>query len=190
MRLICLLFICLLVISPAHAASTYAAYARDILSSLPGDAEARPDLEDYLSAMVSGYRQSKNRKGLAASNLMREMARAQAADMMGLGRSGHSSSGGYRFDQRFGAYVEDVELYRARGENAASDRRKGETGKAKAKRLFQLWLDSGGHRRNLMKRDYEFVSTGVIQRGDELWAVQIFWSRPVEPGSNPLFQLQ
>jgi hypothetical protein len=37
-----------------------------------------------------------------------------------------------------------------------------------------------------MKRDYEFVSTGVIQRGDELWAVQIFWSKPVPRNSNPL----
>jgi hypothetical protein len=35
-----------------------------------------------------------------------------------------------------------------------------------------------------MKRDYEFISTGAVQRGDELWAVQIFWSRPVEAQSS------
>jgi uncharacterized protein YkwD len=57
---------------------------------------------------------------------------------------------------------------------------------AKAKAIFGQWLDSGGHRRNLMSQDYEYVSTGVIERGDELWAVQIFWSKPVPPNSNPL----
>jgi uncharacterized protein YkwD len=82
--------------------------------------------------------------------------------------------------------MDEAELYPARGENAASDRKKGEAGEAKARRLFASWIDSSGHRRNLMSRDYEFVSTGVIQRGDELWAVQIFWSKPKE--QTPLFQ--
>ncbi|MGE3875189.1 MAG: CAP domain-containing protein [Parvibaculaceae bacterium] len=170
----------------AEASSDYAYYARALLSKLPENAGARPDLEEYLDKLVSSYRQSKGRKGLVASDLMREAARAQAADMMFAGKSNHKSRAGHSFDQRFGAYVEDVELYRARGENAASDRKKGPADETKARALFALWLASGGHRRNLMSRDYEFVSTGVIQRGNELWAVQIFWSKPAPPNSNPL----
>jgi uncharacterized protein YkwD len=170
----------------AEASSDYAYYAKALLSKLPENAGARPDLEQYLDRVVSSYRQSKGRKGLIASDLMREAARAQAADMMFAGKSNHRSGAGHSFDQRFGAYVEDVELYRARGENAASDRKKGPADESKARGLFALWLASGGHRKNLMKRDYEFVSTGVIQRGDELWAVQIFWSKPAPPNNNPL----
>jgi uncharacterized protein YkwD len=173
---------------PAHASSDYAYYARALLSKLPANAGARPDLEQYLDRLVSSYRQSKGSKGLIASELMREAARAQAADMMIAGKSNHRSRAGHSFDQRFGAYVEDVELYRARGENAASDRKKGTADDRKARNLFALWLASGGHRSNLMKRDYEFVSTGVIERGEELWAVQIFWSKPTPPNSNPLIQ--
>jgi uncharacterized protein YkwD len=169
-----------------QASSDYAYYARSLLSKLPDNAGARPDLEDYLDKLVSSYRRSKGRDGLIASDLMREAARAQAADMMYAGKSNHRSRSGASFSERFGAYVEDVELYRARGENAASDRKRGPADETKARALFALWLASGGHRRNLMKRDYEYVSTGVIQRGEELWAVQIFWSKPVEPGSNPL----
>jgi uncharacterized protein YkwD len=169
-----------------EASSDYAYYARSLLSRLPEGTGARPDLEDYLDKLVSAYRQSKGRKGLIASDLMREAARAQAADMMFAGKSNHRSGAGHSFDQRFAAYVEDVELYRARGENAASDRRKGPADERKARALFASWLASGGHRRNLMRRDYAFVSTGVIQRRNELWAVQIFWSRPVPPDSNPL----
>lgn len=171
---------------PAAASGSYAQYAQGVLTSLPANAGARPDLEAYLDGLVSSYRQANGRKGLIASDMMREAARAQAADMMYIGKSGHKSRAGHAFDQRFGAYVDDVELYKARGENAASDRKKGAADKFKAKELFGLWLDSGGHRRNLMKREYEYVSTGVIERGDELWAVQIFWSKPVPPGNNPL----
>lgn len=175
---------------PADAASDYARYAQRLLTRLPENAGARPDLEAYLDKLVSSYRQSKGRKGLIASDLMREAARAQAADMMFAGKSGHESRAGHSFSQRFGAYVEDADLYRARGENAASDRKRGPANESKARALFDLWIDSGGHRRNLMSRDYEFVSTGVIQRGEELWAVQIFWSKPMEPGSNPLLLIQ
>lgn len=175
---------------PAEAAGNYAQYARSVLTSLPENSGARPDLEAYLDKLVSSYRQSNGRKLLIASDMMREAARAQAADMMFAGKSNHKSRAGHSFDQRFGAYVEAAELYRARGENAASDRKKGPADEAKARALFALWLDSSGHRRNLMKRDYEFVSTGVIQRGDELWAVQIFWSKPIPPNSNPLILIQ
>jgi uncharacterized protein YkwD len=170
----------------ASASSDYAYYARSLLSRLPENVGARPDLENYLDKLVSSYRRSKGRRGLIASDLMREAARAQAADMMFAGKSNHRSGSGHSFDVRFGAYVDDADLYRARGENAASDRRKGPADESKARRLFASWLASGGHRRNLMKRDYRYVSTGVIQRGEELWAVQVFWSEPTEPGDNPL----
>jgi uncharacterized protein YkwD len=170
----------------AESAGSYAQYARAVLASLPENSGARPDLEAYLDRLASSYRKSNGRKGLIASDMMREAARAQAADMMFAGSSGHTARQGHSFNQRFAAYAEATEIYRARGENAASERQKGPVDEAKAKALFQLWLESGGHRRNLMNRDYEFVSSGVIQRGDELWAVQIFWSKPVPADSNPL----
>lgn len=172
---------------PAQA-NDYARYAKSVLASLPENAKARPDLEAYLDKRVSSYRVGNGRRQLIASDMLREAARAQAADMMYSGKSMHVSRKGHKFADRFGAYVEDIELYAARGENAASDRKKSPADKAKAERLFQSWLDSSGHRRNLMLRDYEYVSTGVIQRGNELWAVQMFWSKPREPGSNLLIQ--
>lgn len=170
----------------ALAAGNYEQYARSVLQSLPENSQPRPDLEAVLDRLVSGYRQSNGREGLIASDMMREAARAQAADMMFAGKSRHTSRQGHSFDQRFSAYAQADLLYKARGENAASDRKKGPADASKARGLFKLWLESSGHRRNLMKRDYEFVSTGVIQRGDELWAVQIFWSKPVPADSNPL----
>src|SRR5437763_6883616 len=165
-------------------AGPYHSYAVELVKKLPAGAQIRPDIETYLDGAASAYRIANGRKGVIADDLMRLAARAQAADMLLAGKSGHISRNGYSFDSRFAAFVDNADRYRARGENAAGDRRKGTPDHDRARRLFQLWLDSSEHRYNLLKRDYEFVSTGVIQRGGELWAVQIFWSRPI--AANPL----
>ena len=170
--------------NPAVLAGPYHSYAVETVKKLPAGAQIRPDLETYLDGIVSAYRMANGREGVVGDELMRVAARAQAADMMIAGKSGHVSRDGYSFDSRFAAFVDNADRYRARGENAAGDRRKGPADRVKVRRLFELWLDSSEHRSNLLKRDYAFVSTGVVQRGDELWAVQIFWSRPI--AANPL----
>jgi uncharacterized protein YkwD len=185
-RLFAALIAGFITLTSSAAFAGYRDYAQGVVASL-GEAKARPDLEALLDKMASGYRRKNGRPALQASDMMRTAARAQAADMMAMGKSKHVSRKGHRFGTRFEAFAPTDVLFRVKGENAASDRHKGPADKAKAQRLFQSWLDSGGHRRNLMQRDYAFVSTGVIQRGDELWAVQIFWSAPEEP--SPFFQI-
>jgi uncharacterized protein YkwD len=68
-------------------------------------------------------------------------------------------------------------------ENAARDTQKGEADPAKARRLFQQWVESRPHRKSLLNGDYKFVSTGVVQRGNKIWAVQIFFA-PLPEGVN------
>ena len=164
--------------APARAGD-YAAYANQVINTLPEGVAFRPDLEAGLTARASVYRRKKHRGALIASEQLREAARAQAVDIMLLGRSGHRSRQGHTFAVRFKAFQEDKSKTYTAGENAASDRRRGPADETKAARLFQLWLDSSGHRQNLLNGRYRFVSTGVVQRGSELWAVQIFWSGPV-----------
>src|SRR4051794_11794835 len=150
-------------------ATGYRDYAVALTARPPAGAEVRPDIEAYLDRLADAYRKAKDRGGLLADDLMRIAARAQAIDMMLAGRSGHTSRTGLFFDGRFGSFVGNVELFRARGENAASDRSRKPPDEAKARHLFELWLASSQHRRNLMNRNYAFVSSGVIQRGNELW---------------------
>ena len=176
----------LLVTAAPGLAADYRGYAMALVKNPPQGVALRPDLEAYLDRLADAYRKGKDRGGLLADDLMRIAARAQALDMMLAGRSGHVSRTGVSFDSRFGAFVENIDLFPARGENAASDRSRKQADEVKARHLFELWLQSSEHRRNLAKRDYAFVSTGVVQRGSELWAVQIFWARPIPP--NPLIQ--
>lgn len=167
---------CAVPAGPGHAAEpAYLSYSRKLLSSLPAGARFRPDLEDYLDGLASAARRQNGRDGLTASPLLRDGARTQAVEMLKGDFVGHYSQAGYRFSQRFLAFAGDG--HGAYGENVARDRGAGPVDKAKARRLFQQWLDSGGHRRNLMTRYYRFVSTGALQYGHHLYAAQIFWEK-------------
>ncbi len=158
----------------AQAREGYRGYASRLLASLPPGARVRPGLEAYLNQLASAARRKAGRKPLKASSLVTGAARGQAAEMLIGNFVGHHSRGGYRFGARFAAYAGD-NYPGMRGENAARDRRRGAVNKAKAKRLFGQWLNSSGHKRNLMNPAYRYVSTGAIQSGHHLYAVQIFW---------------
>lgn len=61
-------------------------------------------------------------------------------------------------------------------ENAARDTQEGDADTGKADRLFQQWVHSAPHRKSLINSGYTFVSTGVVQRGNRIWAIQIFFA--------------
>jgi uncharacterized protein YkwD len=43
-----------------------------------------------------------------------------------------------------------------------------------AQALVTQWVKSSGHRKNMVNRTYMTVAIGVISRGDDVYAVQIF----------------
>ena len=56
--------------------------------------------------------------------------------------------------------------------------------KAKARRLFQQWIHSRPHYRTLVNSGFKFVSTGVVQKGNSIWAIQVFFA-PLPEGIKP-----
>jgi uncharacterized protein YkwD len=175
-----LVFTCVFVLSgqPVEAASAYRAYAEQITRLPPENVVLRPDLEILLDSLAQQTRATKKRGVLSASPQFKIAARAQAIDMVLGDFVGHNSLKGHSFHARFASFAGDPNRFSSRGENAARERSRGEAGEAKARRLFQQWLDSGGHRRNMLNRSYNRVSSGVVQKGDHLYAVQIFWTEP------------
>lgn len=163
----------LVVVNPAQADVRYKAYAAKLMRSLPSSSVVRPDLEEYLNQLANAERRRVGRPALKTSSKLIEAARAQAAEMVLGNFVGHHTRGGFDFGDRIRAYMPDFEDLR--GENAARDRKGGASAKSQANRLFNQWLDSGRHRRNLIRTEYRFVSTGAIQVGKHLYAVQIFW---------------
>lgn len=169
-------------IVPAAGAETYKSYASRLIRALPAGAKFRPDLEAVLAQLANNYRQQQGKVPLQPSDLFGVAARAHAADMMVNNFIGHRASTGHNFDSRVRAFTKDITVFPAMAENAAREAQKTAATAAKARRLFQQWVESSGHRRALVSRDYAFVSTGVVQRGNTIWAVQIFWANPREKG--------
>jgi len=171
--------------SPAAMPASYRDFAMNLNANLPAGASFRPDLEAVLAGMANGYRSAAGLEPLQADPQFRAAARAHAADMMLHDFMGHRASTGHDFDSRMRAFVDDITRFPAMAENAARESQKTPVNAAKASRLFQQWIDSRAHRKALRSRDYAFVATGVVQRGNVIWAVQIFWAKPRAKG---LFQ--
>ncbi|WP_421694030.1 CAP domain-containing protein [Aestuariivirga sp.] len=166
-------------------AGPYLDYAKGLAAHPPKGSSYRPDLEAELVSLLNGYRAEQGKAPVAADPAFRDAARAHAADMMLNNFMGHSASTGQSFQGRMAAFAGDVTKYPSIGENAARDTQATPVDDAKARALFQQWVKSSSHRRNMISRSFQFVSTGVIQRGDKIWAVQIFFATPREKG---LFQ--
>lgn len=173
-----------LTLVPATAAS-YRDYADKLNANPPKGAVYRPDLEDRLTTLANAYRAKEGKDPLTADPMFLELARAHAADMMLNGFMGHKASTGHQFSSRVTAYVGDVSRLPSIGENAARETQKTEVNDTKLRSLFTQWVKSRSHRKNLVNRSFQFVSTGVIQRGNSIWAVQVFFATPREKG---LFQ--
>lgn len=171
--------------APETGAKTYLETAFGSLKNLPADARIREDLEAEIAAQANAYRQSSGVEPLQSSPLLRDAARAQAVDMMLNGYVGHRASTGQEFDSRMRAFIGSPLMMPRMAENAARDTQKGEADSAKARRLFQQWVESGPHRKTLINSGYKFVSTGVVQRGNKIWAVQIFFA-PLPEGMKVL----
>ena len=165
----------------AEAWTRYRVYAEELLSSPPQEITIRVDMEKELDRLLNERRRALGVAPLEISNLFKNMARAQAMDMVLGNFVGHQSVRGDGFAARFEAFADGV-TYQMRAENAARDRLKGPIDQVKAKRLFTQWLNSPSHNRTLQSANYLHVSTGAVAKGNHLYAVQVFWSTPMQCG--------
>lgn len=101
--------------------------------------------------------QERQRQGLAALRVdtgLEGVARIKAKDMVDRGYFSHQSPNyGSPFDmmRSFGV------TYRAAGENIA--------GNPSVTGAFQSWMNSPGHRANILSRQYNFTGIGIVQGG-------------------------
>jgi uncharacterized protein YkwD len=161
--------------TPVAARETYTEYANRILASEDGGTLVRPDLEAAVLRATNAYRAS---KGLAALKPVKAKlllaARAHAMDLLLNAEMGHTSSTGHGFESRMRAFYPGQLALPTMAENAARLRNAQLADAAKAQRLVAQWIGSSGHRRNMTNRSYTTIAIGVVSRGDDVYAVQIF----------------
>jgi uncharacterized protein YkwD len=162
-------------VSTGGAAESYFSFAQRVTGSPPEGVVFRPDLESVLFSEAQNYRTGKrSAKLFRVEGVLQMAARAHALDLLQQGVMGHTSSQGYSFDSRMRALHPGVMVLGSLAENAARDRSKGPADEAKARRMFQQWIKSSSHRKTLGDRTYIRLATGVVQKDNVIYAVQIF----------------
>jgi len=163
-------------------AASYKGFAASIVQTLPEGARFRPDLEAILASYANTYRAQQGKAPLSPDDRFLAPARAHAADMMINNFLGHTASTGHNFDSRMRVFVDDITKFPNMAENAARESQNTPVDNAKVRRILQQWIHSPPHRKSLVSPDHAFVSTAIVQRGNKLWAVQIFWAKPRAKG--------
>ncbi len=158
----------------AQARETYTAFAARMNAVRSDSVRFRPDLEAHVLALANSYRASRGIRALAKDSRNQMAARAHAMDMALNGFVSHVSSTGSDFDSRMRAFRPDELFLPSMGENAARVSNNTAITKEKASGLMTQWIKSGAHRRVLAGRSYSRVATAVVQKGNQLYSVQIF----------------
>ncbi len=172
---LCLALLLLVGAPNVEARETYVAYATRILAEPPGGAEIREDLEAAVLRATNSYRASKKYSALQpADKILQKAARAHAMDLLAQAAMGHTSSTGHGFESRIRAFHDGQMILAPMAENAARLRNSKLSDAEKAQALVQQWIKSSGHRKNMINRTYTSVAIGVVTRGNDVYAVQIF----------------
>jgi uncharacterized protein YkwD len=173
-RVVLLLVVALLGVASAEARETYVQFAQRMTQQQQPGTSFRADLEAVVLGAVNAYRSSKGLPALGRAAPLQTAARAHAMDMAINEFVGHRSSTGMQFDSRMRAFKDGALFLPSMGENAARQRAGGAVSRAKAQKLVEQWIKSPSHRRAMLNRSFTSVATAVVQKGDHLYAVQIF----------------
>ena len=139
--------------------------------SLAVPASAAPnDIAMHLLALANDSRARSNRHGLHANRRLATAARGHAQRMLDLNHLSHTA-GGTTMKRRVRAVGYQ---YRRLTENIAWLKRRQGTDAAIAAVIHQMWMDSSGHKTNILDRAVTDIGIGVARRNSTFYAVQLF----------------
>ena len=158
-----LLVLCLLVLTACPAPNTNSTPARPTLSST----ELLSDRQSSILDLVNNAREKEGLNPLTLNSKLNQAAQNHAEKMIATGIFEHEIEGKKVQDR-----LEDVDYAWVRaGENLAA-------GQETAEDVMTSWLESEGHRANILKADFVELGVGAA-RDDEntLYWVQVFATR-------------
>lgn len=111
--------------------------------------------EDSLTARLNGARSDQGLPSLATRSDLVAVARAQATRMADSGTLFHNPN-----------LATDVTNWRWVGENVGYG--------PDVQTVHVAFMNSDGHRANILDADYSEVGVGVVERGDRVWVAEVF----------------
>lgn len=127
-------------------------------------------LEDEILQLINVERRKANLAPLEAQNHLINAAVGHSTEMFTLGYFSHSSptSDRKKFTDRMS--IAGVTRYGAAGENIAMT----SAPDGVAARFVKMWMDSPGHRRNILDPRFKISGLGVFGDGSVIYATQVF----------------
>ena len=141
-----------------------------IPSAHAGDGFYNRDIEAEILQLINGEREARGLEPLRPSPKLREAARQHSREMNELDYFSHESPVEAYQTLPMRLRNAGVARYGWAGENIAMSTA------ASAERFVQMWMDSPGHRANILKPEFEFSGIGVYGGGSTFHATQVFSS--------------
>ena len=130
--------------------------------------------EESIVALVNQERAAYNLAPVSLDPRLREAARGHSKDMGELDFFDHTSpvAGKAKFTDRIKA--QGHSKFGAGGENIAMG---SFNASARAENFMEMWMNSPGHRANILGEDYRYIGVGVyVTEGGEVYSTQVFTS--------------
>jgi uncharacterized protein YkwD len=129
-----------------------------VLGAMAPNAGARTLRRDRMLELMNAKRDHRHVTNLDVSSRLSRYARVHSRQMAKHGYIYHSSS--------LASRLRSVRWSIA-GENVGAG---GDVGS-----LFQAFMDSAPHRRNILRNSFKHVGIGMVRRGDYLWVTMVFY---------------
>lgn len=130
-------------------------------------------MEQAVHEEVNRVRENRGLNTLSYNHEMAGVARNHSRDMAERNYFDHVGPNGTTLSDRLDAGGVSCT---AAGENLATLEGFGSDPEAVATRVVEMWLNSPGHRENLLRSGWVVEGIGVEIRGDEIWVTQVFCS--------------
>ncbi len=139
-------------------------------SARSGDDKYNREMEGEILQLINEERSARGLESLRPNSQLREAARQHSKEMNELDYFSHESPVEAYETLPMRLRNAGVAKYGWAGENIAMSTA------ASAERFVQMWMNSPGHRANILKPEFEFSGIGVYGSGQSLHATQVFSS--------------
>ncbi|RJR37238.1 MAG: CAP domain-containing protein [Deltaproteobacteria bacterium] len=145
-----------------------------------------PKVEDLVLEMTNQARRSQGLAPLSNDEELRNVARAYSDDMLARNFFDHTNPEGVAFDERISdhyphrVYVVGENIWSAFGYHPDKTQQV-------AKEIMDSWMNSPGHRENLLSPGYTHLGVGVSARQNKIRATQEFVGKSKSSGLGKLF---
>jgi uncharacterized protein YkwD len=127
-------------------------------------------IENLILDKLNAERKCRDLAPLVKHDSLTQLARIQSENMVKYNFFSHTDQNGYAPQQRQIYYF--PRLCGGIGENIAYDY--GATNEDVAENLIKSWMSSSGHRANILRTSYSHAGIGIVQKGEQFYATQVF----------------